>query len=75
MTISESALPQFSLTISKSAGVGRPDESTPHLCKLFPGLSLSQQGLRTLLNPYVTFRKCFGDYFPVGTDNIFVEFF
>ena len=36
---------------------------------------LSQQGLRVLPNPRVTFERCFSDYFWVGSDSIFVEYF
>jgi len=51
------------------------DESMRHLWKLFRCLFLSQQGLRALPNPRVTFGRCFGDDFQVGTDSVFVDFF
>jgi hypothetical protein len=77
---------QFSLTVSKSTGVGRANESTRHIWKLFrwwfPSrhrLSfrwpfLSQQGLRALMNPHLTFGRFLGDYFWVGNDPIFVDY-
>jgi hypothetical protein len=36
---------------------------------------LSQQGLQALLNPRVTFGRCFGDDFLVGYDSVFVDYF
>jgi len=81
------AVPQFSLTISKSTGAGRADESKRHLWNVFrwwfPSrhrLSfrlpfLSQEALRALPNPRLTFRRCLGDDFWVASDSIFVDYF
>jgi len=73
VTISVSVVAQFSLTVSKSTRVGHADDSTRHLWKLFCWLFLSQQGLRALSNPRVTFERCFGDDFWVGTDSVFID--
>ena len=74
-TISETGMAQFSLTVSKSIGAGCAEESTCHLWNLFrwwfPSchrlsfrwLFLSQQGLRALPNPRVTFQRFLGDDF------------
>jgi hypothetical protein len=82
----ESSVAQFSLTVSKSIGIGRANESTRHVWKLFrwqfPSrhqLSfrwpfLSQQGLRALPNIRLSFRRCLGDDFWVGSDSIFVDY-
>jgi len=50
------------------------DEATRHHWKLCRWCFLSQQGLRELPNPRVTFARFFSDYFPVGTDAVFVDF-
>ena len=78
---------QFSLTVPKSTGAGRAEESTCHLWNLFRwrfpschGLSfcclfLSQQGLRALPNPRVSFGWFLGDDLWVGTELVFVDYF
>jgi len=78
---------QFSLTVPKSTGAGRAEESTCHLWNLFRwrfpschGLSfcclfLSQQGLRALPNPRVSFGWFLGDDFWVGSELVFVDYF
>jgi len=85
--ISETTVAQFSLTVSKSTGAGRADESTCYLCKLFRWwfpirhrLSfswpyLSQQGLRSLPNPRITFGRFLGDDFWVGREPVIVDYF
>jgi len=84
--ISEMVLAQFSLTVSKSPGAGRADESARHLlnlvCWRFPSrhrlsfccLFLSQQGLRALPNPRVSFGWFLGDDFWVGSELVFVDY-
>jgi len=78
---------QFSLTVSKSTGARHADESMRHLWKLFrwwfPSphrlsfrwLFLRKQELRALSNPRVTFGRCLGDDFWVGSDLVFVDLF
>jgi len=85
--ISEMVVAQFSLTVSKSPGAGRADESARHLlnlvCWRFPSrhrlsfccLFLSQQGLRALSNPRVSFGWFLGDDFWVGSELVFVDYF
>jgi len=41
----------------------------------FCGLFLSQQGLKAIMNPRITFERCFGDYLWVDSDVVFVDFF
>jgi len=65
--ISELAANKFSLTISSSTGVVSGDKST---CWPF----LSQQGLRAFPSPRLTFQRCLGDDFWVGSDSIFVDY-
>jgi hypothetical protein len=83
---SESAVAQFSLTVSKSTGAGRAEESTCHLWNLigwwfhsrhrlsFRWLFLSQQGLRPLPNPRVTFGRFLGDDFWGDSEPVFVDY-
>jgi len=85
--ISESAVSQFSLIISKSTGSMCAGESIRHLWKQFRWLFLrrrqlslhwlflSQQGQCALMNKYVTYGSNFINHFLVGNDSAFLDCF
>jgi hypothetical protein len=85
--IYESAVTQFSLTISKLTGSVCAGESIRHLWKQFGWLFLrrqqlslhwlflSQQGLCALMNKCVTYGSSFINHFLVGNDSVFLDCF
>jgi len=87
VTIYESAGTQISSTIFESTGAMCAYESMHQLWKQFrwsflsrqrhsfPWLFKSQEGLRSLTNPCMSFGSYFGDDFLVGDDLVFLEYF